>query len=325
VPIDLSLDFLITCSTMHPHARVYSSPCRPFDTARRATDPSAESGTPSPHYAAPPLRIPRRRAEHRAREEPPAAAAPSNTSATRHQAHNYSNMAGPTTSTVIPRKPVGSGASTASSSRSSAASHTRAGAGHSRRRRPAAIVLSDMDGDALLGALLPETGQTLSTTDVESVLSSSSWSRVVEAASMDSDTAIDAPNATLESSVVVSSSATIRSRETVRSGETVEAGGQVPSGVRDGLDGAVAEAVDGRLDEETSAMTAELASLIVRTATKENLAWTRELGLWSIKMLVALYLATCLWSVVTTLVDAIVRLIAPVLTFGGFLLWMLGA
>jgi hypothetical protein len=76
---------------------------------------------------------------------------------------------------------------------------------------------------------------------------------------------------------------------------------------------------------EASATTEELAVLIARAATKENLFRMRVLGLWSINILVVLYIATCLWSVVTALVDAVVRLIAPVLTFGGFLLWMLEA
>jgi hypothetical protein len=71
-------------------------------------------------------------------------------------------------------------------------------------------------------------------------------------------------------------------------------------------------------DEEASAMAEDLAGLIVRSATKENLVRMRVLGLWSIKILVVLYLATCLWSVVTALVDAVVRLIAP----GPDILWV---
>jgi hypothetical protein len=84
-----------------------------------------------------------------------------------------------------------------------------------------------------------------------------------------------------------------------------------------GLDG-------GAEDNDSSVMPDELAELIVRTATKENLSRLRMLGLWSIKILVVLYLATCLWSVVIAVGDAIVRLMAPVLTFGGFLLWIFG-
>jgi hypothetical protein len=195
---------------------------------------------------------------------------------------------------AIARKPVGSGSSTSSST--------------SLKRRPAAIVLSDTAGDALLGALMEPAQSPPAGSD--RMLSSSSWSRVVEAASMDSSTAIDGSNAT------VSSSATVRSSATGGPAE-LPPGAQSPAGLGEGL---------GAGDEgEASEMMAELAVLIARTATKDNLVRMKVLGLWSVKILVVLYMATCLWSVVTALVDAVVRLIAPVLTFGGFLLWMLGA
>jgi hypothetical protein len=73
------------------------------------------------------------------------------------------------------------------------------------------------------------------------------------------------------------------------------------------------------------AVTEDLAGLVVRWATTENLVRSRLMGLWVVKILVILYLATCLWSVVTALVEAVVRLITPVLTFFGFMLWILGA
>jgi hypothetical protein len=136
---------------------------------------------------------------------------------------------------------------------------------------------------------------------------------------MDCSTALDSLTAVGSSSATVRSGAT--AAETLDRTLAEPIGAQSPSGARARVDASVEP---DRGDEEGAAMT-ELAGLIVRTATKENLVRVRVVGLWSIRILVVLYLATCLWSVVTALVDAVVRLIAPVLTFGGFLLWMLGA
>lgn len=295
---------------MHPqpaYPRVYSNPRRPYDSARRATDPTAEQGTPSPLYDAPPPRIPRaRRPENHARPE---STAPSNMSVPRQQTnHSHRAGGGAPAGVAIARKPVGSGSSTSSSA--------------SRKQRPAAIVLSDGAGDALLGALREQPAR-WPPADSDGTLSSSSWSRAVDAASMDGSTAMEGSSAATDSSnLTVSSGVMVRSSAT---GEPAEPppGAQSPSGPRaGGLAGAGLGAGD---EGEASATTEELAVLIARAATKENLFRMRVLGLWSINILVVLYIATCLWSVVTALVDAVVRLIAPVLTFGGFLLWMLEA
>ena len=295
---------------MHPqpaYPRVFSNPRRPYDSARRATDPTAEAGPPSPPHDAPPLRDPRpRRAENHGRQREPDTA-PSNTSAPRlHGSHGYHHHAGgvPAGATMA-RKPVGSGSSTSSSS--------------SRGRRPAAAAtLSDARSDRLGAARPPPP-------DADGALSP--WSRIgVAARTTDGSTAIEGSSVSGGSgATVASSSATVRSSgSSAAEQQPPPSGVQSPSGPRVVVGANVG--LDGRdEEEEASAMAEDLAGLIVRSATKENLVRMRVLGLWSIKILVVLYLATCLWSVVTALVDAVVRLIAPVLTFFGFLLWILGA
>jgi hypothetical protein len=193
------------------------------------------------------------------------------------------------------------------------------------------MVLSGQAGDALFDT----TSRPREAPDAGSLLpsSSSSWSRIAEAASIDavSTTTMDSATA-VNSGVAVDGGASVGGSDATTAGSSRSSGTTaaepLPLGVPrpSGQRSAGAEGDAGVAEEEAGlAVTEDLAGLVVRWATTENLVRSRLMGLWVVKILVILYLATCLWSVVTALVEAVVRLITPVLTFFGFMLWILGA
>jgi hypothetical protein len=58
--------------------------------------------------------------------------------------------------------------------------------------------------------------------------------------------------------------------------------------------------------------------------TAENLQTARDLGLLCMKTLIFLYVAACLWNVITAIHEAVLKAFEPVIVFLGFLNWVFG-
>jgi hypothetical protein len=60
------------------------------------------------------------------------------------------------------------------------------------------------------------------------------------------------------------------------------------------------------------------------TPANINILSAKEWGKWAIKVLLALYLAACIWNVLAAIKDAIVTALEPIFALCGFLRWAFG-